>query len=669
MSTMPMLSRSTYCTFLLALLALLPASASRAQTAAASGTDDKERVYDLPTYTVTAARIQPPPEQWRYTLENGFEILSNADDSTTQNLFKQIGEYINVLGSISPNMKPKTNLPIKFIICGQRGFFSQFSDNLTTPVLSTQDGDQILFVINTSGDFMISLTSSDMNADDMAAYITTRVFKQYIDLRMAQVNPPLPPWFQQAMRSLYANMHFTGKNVTFAQVSSETGGWGEYAASDILSELSTPSEAAKKTTMENGGDTNSAFDYGSASATADIAADVASANNDMGDDNSNADPNADQAQRPQQQQETGQIIMPMAKFLTFDPNNPDATITDGKTINVRTWSRQCVMFVHYCLYGRRASKLQAPFLKFLAACSTGPTDEALFKQLFKESYKDMELDLGNYREYTDSKTMLYQFKDDTRPAPLNLQDATPAQIARMKGEAKIILGKTDEGYNDMLTTYMKKKDGQSQADPLLYAALGLYEYKAGNTDKARPLLENAVKDKAPRPEAYRALSKLHFDEIMAGKPADYKLTNDELMSVITPLMAVRTIPPSDLQTYIMLGEALRDADRPATKDEAAALLEGYNRYPSDPNLTILAAQTMMRGKYYIPARLLVQRGLKQSGQSEAWHVWLQQADDELAKLPPETFAPPAPAAQPQQTQQPAQTPQKKSGSKPKKPAK
>ena len=41
-----------------------------------------EEVLHLPTYTVTAGRELPPPEHWHYVRLPGFEVLSNASEST-----------------------------------------------------------------------------------------------------------------------------------------------------------------------------------------------------------------------------------------------------------------------------------------------------------------------------------------------------------------------------------------------------------------------------------------------------------------------------------------------------------------------------------------------------------------------------------------------------------
>src|SRR5207302_1840995 len=56
------------------------------------------------------------------------------------------------------------------------------------------------------------------------------------------------------------------------------------------------------------------------------------------------------------------------------------------------WSAECYAFVHMCLYGR-GQRYQAGFVKFVGrVASSGTPTEEVFRECFKKSYRDMEIE-------------------------------------------------------------------------------------------------------------------------------------------------------------------------------------------------------------------------------------------------------------------------------------
>lgn len=591
---------------------------------------EEEPVYELPKYTVSAQRILPPPESWRYAITGQFEILSNASDSETQRLYRAIGEYIDVLNNIAPGMKPRTSVPIKLIICGRFGSFGQITGVGGVPVVVGQNGEQISFAINVSNDFAIPLNSGSYDADDPTAYVQNRVFRNYIDLRLNSLSPRLPPWFEHAMRSLFTSMKFNGNNVTFAEI--RDGVWEALSPGGSFVGPQTAGGSGGVKLYEDslealgagGADVMMADTGAFENADAAIGMDI--------DMHGVPDTNFPGSPGNVIQVSPRVPIMRMADF--FEYNSAEPGEKNLSKFNPASWARQCVMFTHYWLFRRTSTqKDKAAFVKFLTRASQSGASEALFKECFGFGYRTMEMELSNYQTHIDYNFTVFKFKEDTRPPKLEFRDATPAEIGRMKGETMVAFGKADEGYHEMLAPYIRK-----QGDPDLHATLGLFEYAHGGLKKARSFLEIAVKTRTSRPDAYRTLSQLRRDEILEGKPDDYRFTSAQLNAVIEPLLAARTLRPSNVQTYTLLAEAWCKSDTPATKEQAALVLEGVNRYPSNPGLTVLAANVMFSGNHTVPARVLVQRALRLPGIKDEWRDWLRQADDILAHtpLPPKT---------------------------------
>lgn len=599
------------------LLPWLPALPVPANTA-----QEKEDIYVLPQYVVTSQRILPPPESWRYAVTPQFEILSNASDRTTQKFHRDIGEYIDVLNNIAPAMRPGTAVPIKLIICGESGAFRKLTGTAGVPVVTGQASGQISFAINVSTDFVIPLDSGSYDADDNWAYIQNRVFRNYIDLRLNQITPRLPAWFEHALRTLFTAMKFNGNKVTLGEI--RDGQWSVLAPVGTI--VATPGAPAfykqGAELIEDSLDIPTVIDASPSDMTSGDAmmGDEVRSNWMGGPDGSSGELGYMILQR--------HPVMNMAEFLAYDPRKP-AIERLPASFNRATWARQCILFTHYWLYRRTSQpKDKAAFMQFVKGFADGIADEEFFKKCFGLSYRTMALELANYQEYTDYNYQLFSFKEDTLPPPLELRDATPAEVGRMKGEAMITFGKRDEGYHHMLAPYMRK-----QADPDLYAALGLVEHEQGAVKKARAFLEAAFKSGNRRPDACRVLSRLRRDEITADSDPSQRFTPAQLNAIIEPLLAARTLRPYSAQTYVMLADALRCAEEPPDEEQAKIVLEGVNRYPKDATLTVLAAMVMVRGGFEAPASLLVQRGLNQPGLNEDARAWVQEAAAHFAQNP------------------------------------
>jgi hypothetical protein len=633
--TRPVSTRRLCATILRATILTFAASAfgtqsAHAQKSSPSPDTNTAPVYELPKYTVSAQRMLPEPEHWRHTVAGGFEILSNASDSETQKFFRDIRQYLNVVNSIAPGVRPQTHSPIKLILCGERGSFEKLTGTIGAPVVASQWNDQVVFAVNLSSDFMIPINSGASDADDIQAYIENRLYKNYIDLSLEQFNPRLPAWFEHAVRSLFADMKFNGREVTFAEM--RDGIWTTIAPSSTILRDTDPQRSPRDT--RDLGEQNAGMFGEEPDGFSDIAGiapadDMDSAAADASD-NPFADGNQGTSTTPAtQQQQRGIVqrrnaIMRMPLFLNYRPG-----VTTGlpNTFNAGTWARQCIIFVHYWLYRRTSTpEEKAAFAKFIQAATQGPMDEKTFKACLGLSYRDMEMAIAGYLDYTDYKIPVYIFKDDTRPPPLELRNATPAEIGRIKGESMISFGKSDEGYNELLAPYLRKK-----GDTQLNAALGSYEYNRGSLVRARPLLEIAVRENCRRPDACLALAELRLDEILKDKPDDHRLTPQQLDLVIAPILAAREIAEPSLQAYVTLANALRISAAPPSKGQAQMVLQGVNRHPTHPGLTFLAANVMLRGGFDDQARRLIERGLSQPGQQDDWRRWLEQASALLAK--------------------------------------
>ena len=535
---------------------------AQTQKTAPTATAASDEVVTLPTLTVTANRIIPPPEPWRYMVVQGIEVLSNASDTRTKQLMTDFVQYKDVVANIQSAFNVKNAPPLKIIICGRAGAFDQFipeGQPKNQVTVWYKDAEQSFIVVN-AADETINVDDERSGVGDASAAIDTlgpqtvadvtgdtsttddgsgdtsgdttdstdttpappqtpgihldlgeQMNRAFLQMRFSQLSPVPPAWFEEGMVQLFQRMHFNGNVVTFAEIK-------------------------EMTSNDN----------------PDVARDIQDFNAEL----------------------SATRLIPLGDLFAVTRDSDTY-----KGAGVSTWAQECQAFVHYCLYGRRSKQLQVPLMQFVQKASVGPVDETLFKQLFKESYKDMLLDLRNYTQNTDAKYQQYTFKEDTRPALGEIRDAKDPEVGRMKGDALILADKPDLGRAELLGPYTRHR-----TDPDLLGALGLNELTMGTPEKGQILLENAVKGNIVNPRVYVVLGRLYLAQWTTDANEGKKLTPDQVDKIYKLTLTARSQPPALPATYGLLAEALTAAGQPPTLAQLKMLWEGCATYPGYQDL-------------------------------------------------------------------------------------
>jgi hypothetical protein len=242
-------------------------------------------------------------------------------------------------------------------------------------------------------------------------------------------------------------------------------------------------------------------------------------------------------------------------------------------------------FVHMCLYGR-GQRYQKPFMVYLAKTNGGPGSEAVFKECFGMSYKQMQDEIVGYVSFTDYKNIVLKAEKGqalaTPPAAV-LRDATQAEVGRIKGQGLVLSGRSDLARATLLAPYMRK-----EADANLLAALGLYEVDFGRRDRARSFLESAAQGGARRPRAYLELARMRRIELDAKEPARATAAP----TVLAPLRAAAGQEPLLREVFeMMIAEWSRDPALPPASD-LALLEKGAVRFQRNLKLVYDTAQLL-----------------------------------------------------------------------------
>lgn len=264
----------------------------------------------------------------------------------------------------------------------------------------------------------------------------------------------------------------------------------------------------------------------------------------------------------------------------------------GKRERGNFWAAQCYAWVHMCLYGRNL-KYQKPFIQYLRRIQTEEANEALFKECFKKSYKDMGLELRGYVGFTDYKAMQFVAKKGQelpKPPAITPVKAPDAVVGRLKGEVLRMAGRGDEASKALIAPYVR-----GERDPQLLAALGLDERLAGKNDRARKFLEAATAAKVERARAYLELARLRFDEaktVPSGKSD--QLSEAQVNMILTPLFIARKTPPPLADVYTLIAQTWAASEVPPERGHFDVVVEGVKLFPR--NTELLTEAAMLAGK-------------------------------------------------------------------------
>ncbi len=294
----------------------------------------------------------------------------------------------------------------------------------------------------------------------------------------------------------------------------------------------------------------------------------------------------------------GMALMSMDKMFTGKP----------KGQGLRAWRAQCYAFVHLCLYGMN-KKYQAGFLKFVQRLNDEPPTEALFKECFQKTYKQMAIEIRGYSEFTVHNYVRMNAKKGEElpePPPVNMTQAPDAVVGRLKGEVFQLGGHAGPARNALIAPYVR-----GERDPRLLAALGLDELLAGNDERARKFLEAAAAGGVDRARAWLELARMRYADVRA-KPAGPNGTLDakQREAVLTPLLKAREQPPPMRAVYAMIADLWSNTMESPSREQFGVVIEGAQKFPRDAALILQVSLLAARRGFAQEALALAEHGLK-----------------------------------------------------------
>ncbi len=506
--------------------------------AAPESAENKEPIV-LPGLKVTSHAELPPLEFWHYARVGQFEVLSNASERTTRSLLADFAKFTQAIKLVWP--APAQPLAAaSIILCGQGGQFDAFppagtsQEGAIVPSVFLRNREQVAIVVDVEADRVtIDPNSVDVANAGFAEYAVDhykQLYREYVRYLLSQSQARAPIWLEEGLAQIIMDIDLDDERLIYGKVNSRSG-----AAS--------------------GGE---------------------SADSDGTDPTANS--GAVVGEQP------FNVVLQHRKFIAFDQffaltaGSPATQTPLGNNL----WAKQAYAFVHFCLFGEDL-RYQAALATFVGRLAREPLSEAMFKECFKVDYRRMAYELRGYLLHTKHKYQRYALQpgDQLTARSIELRAATPAEIALLKGDALRLGAHLDAALAAYRGGYLR-----GERAPALLAAMGVTEATLNHPDRARELLEPAVKAGVKRPSAYVELARLRLAD--AGS-ADGPLNSARLATVLTPLFEARKLAPALPETYELIATAWSRSATAPKPENLAVLDEGVRAFPRNSALLYRAA--------------------------------------------------------------------------------
>lgn len=597
------------------LVSLLVAGPLAAQQGGTAG----EPVIELPKFVVTDSRELPPPESWRYATIPGFEILTNASDRATQRLLRDFGMFRQALGHVWP-IPQRVSQSTALIICGRGNKFNGFIPaGRSVPdagfaSLFLKQGNRTAIVIDLAATTLNVLNVDGLNdaatgtdSGQISVEHDKQLYREYVRYLLSQNEPRFPAWLEEGLSQIIMKMQFDKRWIEFAK-------------------LEDPNTVSTQAAMVAELNALSAAD----------------------DPDSPLLPGAPAEDRDFNAALRRRALIKFDRFFAVKHDSSEATNVLGNNV----WAKQAYAFVHMCLYGYKG-KFQKQFTTFIQRAAREPVTEAMFKECFNMSYNSMLTEIRSYCEFTVYEARIFRSKEDViiPPPPLDLRDATQAEVGRIKGEAMVLAGRLKEARTELVAAYTR-----GERDPNLLAALGLYERAHGEEDRARKFLEAAYAGKSKRIDACVELAKFRFADALAKPEApNGRFSAAQVAAILEPLKLARGQPPPTFALYETAADTWMKAATTPSRDDARMVIEGAMVFPARMKLVYQAAIVAAEANDLQSAHALADHGIRLTPEGPG----KKRFEEFKASLPPAPPAPPEPTPAPAPASAPTKAPARK----------
>lgn len=304
-------------------------------------------------------------------------------------------------------------------------------------------------------------------------------------------------------------------------------------------------------------------------------------------------------------------FLPLAEVFAYV--NPGSASSDER--RMMTIRSEAALLVRWAMEGRAPGGADALWT-FARGLRPGADTAALFKASFGISTEDAVDALKAYLPQALRKRARIRVRD-ARPAAVEIRSATPAEVARLRGEWERLAGVLVLGLEPSLRPHYEERARRTlasgpdnvAADPELLAARGLMAVESGDDDAALPLLEAACRSPRPRPRAVVELARIRLARARAALPEDGRLDAAASAPIVDALRSVLGSRPPMPRAYQVLADTWGVAEVPPTAEELELLVSGVRTIPANVGLVLSVARLLIDLERPEQAREVIDTGL------------------------------------------------------------
>lgn len=275
-------------------------------------------------------------------------------------------------------------------------------------------------------------------------------------------------------------------------------------------------------------------------------------------------------------------LLPLQQL--FFPDRP--TDPAGAREFDEIWRAESALFVRWALLDQNGAHREALW-RFVDRLERESISESLFQQEFGCGFADAFDRLSDYLSTAVTERVTVD-GPKTIPLPhLKLRDATPLEVARLRGEwERLEIPFVRQRLPSLLAPYvaqarrtLHRAYDRDVRDPRLSALLGLTECDAGNATVGMPFLEDAMRGRVVRPHVYLEIARARYAAAIGNQTTDQKLSAEQIDRIDEPLrIACRQAPPLR-DVYLLMAEVWSHAGNPPPADRLATLNAGVRLFP------------------------------------------------------------------------------------------
>lgn len=523
----------------------------RAAMAPAAG----DAVVELPPFVITES---PTSEKaWRFAEAEGFEIISQVDDATAQQIFAALWRGPRL--TLPEALWPRNSTPTAVII------FDQDMPGLESLGSVRQRNEQhshwtnlIKRTLPDRGVFAINLAGRDF------AYSSTFRF----DLRtlLALRTPSVPPWLYEALHGAYGLYR---EGIGYPDRGTHT---------DVIPGLwCTQAELVRAEQLIGPG--NEFFLTAPPKRTAKIA------------------PLREAVTAPESLWDGG---------LPGDSRSP---------VDNARWAATCALFARWGLYAEEGKHHDA-FWRFAVSACERPVDEAMFREHFGLSYAEARNEWGWFLPITIGERASRPIRPLT-PPKISFRPATESEVARVRGEwergeAALLANRFPDlaaKYSAKATRTLRPAHTHNPSDTRLTEVLALHEFEQGENANALRLLEEATAAGQARPRAWFTLAHLRLLNLNARLGPKAPLSREDALTVLLPLEQALRQEPAMAVAFELAAELWRRAPDLPADDLLRHLKEGQRRFPRQTRLALASFRACLERGHRGAALEILDRAL------------------------------------------------------------